>query len=64
MAGRPKKAVGEKLDARVPFMALKSEQQDYEWARSLTDHKFVSEWVRATLNAEVARLRRKHGKPE
>ena len=61
MKGRPKKQPEKKKSSRVPFVASAQEKADYEWAKAATGHDYVSEWVRETLNAEVAKLKKKHG---
>ena len=64
MKGRPKKQPEKKKkkSARVPFVASSQEKADYEWATGIVGHDYVSEWVRETLNAEVAKLKKKHSK--
>lgn len=55
MKGRPAKPADKKLSKRIPFVALIAEWEHYEVARESAGHKHLSEWIRATLNAEVAR---------
>lgn len=57
--GRPKKPEHKKYSARVLAMALPSERESYEASAAICD-KELSEWIRDTLNAEVARLSKKH----
>jgi hypothetical protein len=55
MKGRPAKPADEKLSKRIPFVALVAEREVYEAASKAAGYKHLSEWIRATLNAEVAR---------
>jgi hypothetical protein len=58
MKGRPAKPADKKLSKRIPFVALKTEWKQYEDARNECGVKHLSEWIRRTLNAEVARLQK------
>jgi hypothetical protein len=49
---------------RVTVSCNEADFAAYEWARKLSEIPTNAEWARELLNAEVARLRRKHGKPE
>ena len=55
MKGRPAKPADKKLSKRIPFVALIAEWEFYEEARQMAGYKHLSEWIRATLNTEVAR---------
>jgi hypothetical protein len=55
MKGRPAKPADKKLSKRIPFVALIAEWELFEDASKTAGHKHLSEWIRATLNAEVAR---------
>ena len=63
-AGRPNKEPDVKFSERVPFMALPQEYAGYVEAQGITGHKHLSEWIRATLNAEVEKLRKRQAKQD
>lgn len=57
--GRPKKNPDIKLSKRIPFVAVNAEWSQYDQAREAAGLKHLSEWIRQTLNAEVARLKKR-----
>ena len=59
---RPPLNDDERLGKQINVPCTDGEKSDYEWARTVAKEKSRAEWVRKTLNAEVARLRKKHGK--
>jgi hypothetical protein len=59
MKGRPAKSADEKFSKRIPFVAPTASWEQYEAARMDAGYTHLSEWIRATLDAEVSRLRKK-----